>query len=143
MTDSFLFGVQLLSHDASLKVKREDLCGDVVELRGGRDVGDADFVQDDFATRRFEFVFDVADTLPAPAVTAERERFVIGGTQALEVAQERGNRRHHLIVNRRRADSQIFARKNIRDNIGQRRCFDVVKGGGNSALCKSFGNRNW
>ena len=106
-----------------------------------RRVEQALFFEDDFAAGGFEFVFDEADALAAPAVGAEGEGFVAFGREAFEVAEERGNRRQHLVVDGRRADGEVFAREDVGHDVGQGVFLDVVECRGHAFFLKSFGNR--
>ena len=95
------------------------------------------FVEDDVAAGGFEFFFDEADALAAPAVGAEGEGFVAFGGQALEVAEEGGDGRHHLVVDGRGADGEVFAREDVGQDVGEGVFLDVVEGRGDALLLEA------
>ena len=98
------------------------------------------FVEDDVAAGGFEFFFDEADALAAPAVGAEGEGFVAFGGQALEVAEEGGDGRHHLVVDGRGADGEVFAREDVGQDVGEGVFLDVVEGRGDALLLEGLGD---
>ena len=95
-----------------------DFCGDVLELLGGWDVGDADLVEYDVDAAGFHLVLDEADALAAPAIGAEGEALFLLGLEAFQIGQETGDGRHHLVVDRRRPDGDVFGRQDVGDDIG-------------------------
>lgn len=76
------------------------LC-DLVQLLFAGDIGDPDFFETDFAACGFQFFFHQPDALAAPAVGAEGKGLMVLGGKALQVAEEGGDGRHHLVVDGR------------------------------------------
>ena len=105
-----------------------------------RGVEQALFVEDDVAAGGFELFFDEGDALAAPAVGAEGEGLVSLGGQALEVAEEGGDGRQHLVVDGRGADGEVFAREDVGHDVGEGVFLDVVEGGGDALLLEGLGD---
>lgn len=114
--------------------------GDFCQLFCSGDIGDADVGEDDFDASGFELGFYLSDALSAPAIGTKGEASVIFRGKSLEITQEAGDGRHHLIVDGRGADGQVFAGEDVRDDIRKRSFLDVVEGTRNTARFESFGD---
>ena len=96
---------------------------------GGRLVRDADRGQEGFALaggKRFLYLFG---GLAAPAVGAESDAFFLVSRQTLEIGEEGGNGGHHVVVEGRGTDGDVFCAHGVGDDVGIKAIVQVIQAG--------------
>ena len=96
---------------------------------GGRLVREPDRRHQRFAFACGKRFVNLVGRLSAPAVRAEGDKLLFVAVQSLEIGEETGYGRHHIVVQGGGADRDVSARHGIRDDIGIVAEMQIVKFG--------------
>ena len=112
---------------STLADRRDDVLFDFTELFGGRLVRLFDRGEKGFAFGACQRFVNLVGGLSAPAVGTECNKLFLIARESFEIGQKRCYRRHHIVVERRGTDGNVFGSHGVCDDVGIVAVMQVIK----------------